>query len=141
MTHNKSTFRSPKEYDPKCADQTDSIDVFSLGNVFFFLLSDGEKPYYQLRGPKNFPEAVGRIGRGVWPELPGPEEYYYDDSEDDGDEEVEASFRAGRTDHPAYQALVEVMHKCWAYDSEKRPTSLEVVVMLEDAVRRIEDIM
>ena len=111
-----------------CADQTDAIDVFSLGGVFFFLLSDGEKPYFHV---PSFDKAVQRILKGKLPRLPTIEEY-----EDDYGEDV-IPFVKERAKHPAFLALKEVMVKCWALKPKDRPSSLEVVQMLEEKQREL----
>lgn len=89
--HKGSLYRSPEEY-MKCADQSDTVDVFSLGGVFFYLLSDGEKPWYYIR---NYDEAVEQILKGKKPRLPKIEEYssYGDD--------VVTKLRE-RSNHPAF---------------------------------------
>ena len=118
--HKGSTYRAPEEY-MDCAPQADTIDVFSLGGVFYYLLADGEKPWYHLRSYK---EITGNILKGEKPRLPSLEEY------SDYDEDI-ISHVTKRSKHPAYLALKEIMLKCWAFKPEDRPSSFEVVQMLE----------
>jgi len=123
VKHKGSLYRSPEEY-RDCADQDEKIDVFSLGGVFFFLLSDGMKPYYDS---SSYESAVKKILKGKLPHLPKLEEY---------ENEVAEQVRE-RSHHPAYRALKEVMLKCWAYEPRNRPSSLEVVRLLEQELRKV----
>ncbi len=107
-----------------------SIDVFSLGGVFFFLLSNGLKPYFQ----SSFDDAVSDILGGRLPELPDDsdyKEYLYYSSE-------KVDFAIKRSEHPLYIALQDVMKQCWSFKPEDRPTSLEVVQMLEEKLLKYE---
>ena len=45
------------------------------------------------------------------------------------DEQID--FLINRKKHPLFVALQDVMKKCWSFDPGDRPTSLEVVQMLE----------
>jgi len=121
VKHKGSLYRSPEEY-MKCADQTDGIDVFSLGGIFYYILSDGQKPWYYIR---SYDEGVKLILNGEQPRLPNVEEY-----KRDGERSV-AQVKE-RSKHPAFIALKEVMSKCWAFKPKDRPSSLQVVQMLED---------
>jgi len=96
-----------------CIDVNERIDTFALGGIFFFLLSDGEPPFYNKR---TFGDL---IKEGEMPSVP-----------------KEAADRSG--DHPAYDALSEMVVRCRALRIEDRPSSLEVVRMLEDKLRQIE---
>jgi len=96
-----------------CMDVNERIDTFALGGIFFFLLSDGEAPFYNTR---NF----GDLIKGG--EMPGVPK--------------EAAVASG--DHPAFEVLSEMVVRCRALRIEDRPSSLEVVRMLEDKLRMIE---
>ena len=124
--HKGSLYRSPEEY-MKCADQSDLIDVFALGGVFYYLLSDGEKPWYYVR---SYDEGVERWLNGEKPRLPKTKKYQ-------GYGERVFSIVQTRSKHPAFLAVKEVMVKCWALKPEHRPSSLQVVQMLEDKWRRM----
>ena len=120
VKHKGSTYRSPEEY-MDCADQKDSIDVFSLGGVFFHILSDGLAPYYEL---SEFDSSVKRILKGKLPQLP-PTDHYKKFGEDAVD------FIKKRANHPAYKALQKIMHDCWKFDPNDRPSSLDVLKIFE----------
>ncbi|KAL7547455.1 hypothetical protein ACHAWF_010752 [Thalassiosira exigua] len=92
-----------------CVDQNELVDTFSLGDVFFFLLTNGGVPYSEIRSYEKL------IKAGKLPKIP-----------DDLD-----------LDHPAYDALKEVMAKCMALLLNDRPSSLEVVRMLEDKMQLV----
>merc|ERR1712194_330209 len=116
----------------KCADQSDRIDVFALGGVFYFLLSDGEKPWYYIR---SYDEGVKRWLNGEKPRLPKPDEYQDCGKRDCG--ELVRAFVEERAKHPAFLAVKKVMTKCWALKPEERPSSLQVVHMLEEKWREM----
>jgi len=96
-----------------CIDVNERIDTFALGGIFFFLLSDGEAPFYNTR------QFGDHIKEGELPPVPR-----------------EAVDAAG--DHPAYEALSEMVVRCRALRIEDRPSSLEVVRMLEEKLEKIE---
>lgn len=129
--HKGSTYRSPEEY-IDCADQSAAIDVFSLGSVFFFLLSNGLKPYFEY---SSYHQAVKDILLDKMPELPDASDYkeylYFNDKE--------ADFAMKRSKHPLFIALQDIMKKCRSFKPEDRPTSLEVVQMLEERLQRISE--
>jgi hypothetical protein len=93
-----------------CIDVNEKIDTFALGGIFFFLLSDGEAPFYNVR------HYGDNIKDGKLPPVP----------------------RSAVNDHPAFEALSEMVVRCRALRIEDRPSSLEVVRMLEDKLRKIE---
>jgi serine/threonine protein kinase len=120
IKHKGSTYRSPEEY-MDCADQNDAIDIYSLGGVFFFLLSDGLDPYYQI---STMDSVVEKVIAGQLPRLPPLQEY-----EEFGVKTVAAVKE--RANHPAFLALQRIMMQCWSYKPEERPSSLEVLNMFE----------
>ena len=137
IRHKGSTYRSPEEY-MDCADQADTIDVYALGGVFYYLLSDGRRPWYYV---DDYETAVKRILGGETSQLPDDLLLLAEGGGDrDGggiarggkEREEEAARRRERSTHPAFVALREVMMKCWEYKPEDRPSSLRVVQMLED---------
>lgn len=93
-----------------CTDVNEKVDTFTLGGVFFFLLSDGETPFEDTRHFGDF------IKEGQMPSLP----------------------KSAVSDHPAFDALSEMVARCRALRIEDRPSSLEVVNMLEEKLRKIE---
>ena len=135
IKHRASTYRSPEEY-MDCADQSYTIDVYALGGVFYYLLSDGRRPWYYV---EDYDLAVERILGGEKSSLPNeiPEEEEEEELGEGviaGDEEfeVDAPSRRERSRHPALAALREIMMKCWEFKPEDRPSSLQVVQMLEE---------
>ena len=93
-----------------CIDVNEKVDTFTLGGVFFFLLSDGETPFGDTRYFGDF------IKEGKLPSLP----------------------KSAVSDHPAFDALSEMAARCRALRIEDRPSSLEVVNILEEKLRKIE---
>ncbi|KAL3807246.1 hypothetical protein ACHAXA_007979 [Cyclostephanos tholiformis] len=132
QAHLGSTYRSPEEY-MDCADQLDTIDVYALGGVFYYLLSGGRRPWYYV---EDYDLAIERILGGEKSALPDDilDEEKLDEGAITGVEEFEvnAPSRRERSRHPALVALREVMMKCWEFKPEDRPSSLQVVQMLEE---------
>eukprot|EP00804_Cyclotella_cryptica_P030664 CCRYP_018627-RA/>CCRYP_018627-RA protein AED:0.28 eAED:0.28 QI:0/-1/0/1/-1/1/1/0/472 len=120
IKHKGSTYRSPEEY-LECADQNDAIDIFSLGGVLFYLLSDGLEPYHEI---STFDSVVKKVLAGQLPRLPPLQKY-----EKFGVKT--AAFVEKRANHPAFLALRQIMLQCWAYKPQDRPSSLEVLNMFE----------
>lgn len=95
--------------------------MFSLGGVFYYLLSDGRRPWYYISG---YEKGVKKWLNKEKPRLPKLDEY-----EKYGDKVVD--FMSLRAKHTAFVALKEVMYKCFEYEPKDRPSSFEVVQMLE----------
>ena len=158
VKHNGSTYRSPEEY-RDCADQDDKIDVYALGGVIYFIVTGGKRPWHYV----SFKYATSRILDGDTSMYPGDKGY--DDKyvgkrrgRDDDDDQSGGkgsggggkgrggkrdrpdvggdAVSDGRLDHPAVRALREVVAKCWTYRPEDRPSSLDVVKMLEDGLEK-----
>lgn len=125
IKHKGSTYRSPEEYQ-KCADQKDSIDVFSIGGVFYYLLSDGSDPYYY----RKFDSAVKQIIAGKLPPLPPLQNY-----EKRGAETV--AFVEKRNKHPAFIALQEIMLRCWSFNPDDRPSSFGLLKMFDSKRKEV----
>ena len=101
-------YHSPERFQG-CVDQDEGIDSFSLGSVFFYLLTNGFHPHYESR---NYYKPI---------------------------KEAQPLHIPKRLDldHPAYDALMDVMKKCMTLELKDRPTSLEVVHMLEEKMKQI----
>lgn len=107
-------YHSPEKfYD--CADQNDRVDTFSLGGVFYYLLSGGKDPYYYNRGQK------------------------YDISIRNGDLPLIAlhKFEGSVTSHPAFIALKNIMYDCMAFKLNERPSVSDVVQVLEKEIEKL----
>jgi len=96
-----------------CVDQDERIDTFSLGSVFFYLLTNGFHPHYDVH---SYDKA---IKTAKVPHVPNRLDL----------------------DHPAYDALREVMERCMVLELRDRPSTYEVVKMLEKKLSRIEIIL
>ncbi|KAL7535462.1 hypothetical protein ACHAWF_005175 [Thalassiosira exigua] len=97
-------FRSPEENID--GPLTEKIDVFSLGNVFYQLLT----------------------GRWVWE---GYDSEEYSENIIDG---MTMPIPAAYNGQQASEYLVRAIKACWTYDPEQRPTVFELVSFLEGAV-------
>ncbi len=61
--HKISLYQCPKEY-MECANQLDAIEVHFLVGILYYVMSDGEKPWYYA---ENYRKVVDRILRGERP--------------------------------------------------------------------------
>lgn len=123
----KATFyRSPEEY-KKCTDRSAASDVHSLGNILYYILSNGLRPFYQFNRETNSIAINDYILKGKFPKLPTPLDYKH--YKNFTDEQID--FVTRRQEHPLLVVVRDVMKGCWSFDAKDRPTSLEVVQMLE----------
>ena len=97
-------FRAPEENVD--APLTEKIDVFSLGNVFYSVLTG-----IMVFVNRSSSEAHQRIVDGITEPIA---DIYYES--------------------PSSAALAEAIEMCWTYDVEERPTIFEIVQFLEKAV-------
>jgi serine/threonine protein kinase len=109
-THKGSTSRAPEEYTDD-APQTDKIDVFSMGAVFYYILT-GYAPFNDV----SFKRAIKKITSGIQPPLP---------------KSIQNS-----TD-PSIVAIVDSMNKCRQFHAKDRPSSREVAKELTEAYDKI----
>ena len=101
-------YRAPEENID--APLTEKIDVFSLGNVLYYILTGT-----MVHSDRESSEAVQRIVDGITE--PIADTYY---------------------EEPSTAALAEAIQMCWTYLPEKRPTIFELVQFLEDAKEKRE---
>jgi hypothetical protein len=108
-------WRSPEEY--KDEPLTEAIDVWSLGNNFYGLLT-GLSPFYELDNEtgKHTKKTRKRVVKGETPFI--DPRYYLQQS-------------------PEERALVEVIKRCFEYAPEDRPTIFEIVDDLRQAVSEL----
>ena len=117
--------------DNACIGQDNKIDVWALGNVFYYLLSDGRMPFYYIN---EFNKKMKLILGGAKSKLPDnvlPPPGKDTEVVDAEERRMISCRREEQSRHPAYAALREVMMECWEYKPEDRPLSLWVVQMLE----------
>jgi len=104
-------YRSPEEYNNKALDE--KVDIFSFGNNIYALLT------------------------GLWP-------FYDTNSNDEVQEKIrngELPFVDPRFQQQSYgeKKLVEILQRCWIYDPSKRADIFEIVQLLQDTLRNIEN--
>jgi hypothetical protein len=109
--HKSSTSRSPEEYTKKGA-QTDKVDVFSMGSVFYYILT-GHAPFEKLE----WETAIQKIKSGVEPPLPR---------------------NIRNSTDPSIVAVVEAMRKCRQFSAQDRANSMQISTLLSDALEKIE---
>jgi len=95
---NPGKFRAPEEYAYEV--ETEKIDVYSMGNVFYAILS-GMMPFEGLKQDK----AKKQVMEGKRPKIPS---------------EVEES------DDIAIQAILLATKECWRQDPKDRPSATEI---------------
>lgn len=123
----KATFyRSPEEY-KECTDRSAASDVHSLGNILYYILSNGLRPFYQFNRETNSIAINDYILKGKLPKLPTPLDYKQ--YKNFTDEQID--FVMKRQEHPLLVVVRDVMKGCWSFDAKDRPTSLDVLQMLE----------
>ena len=106
---NPGKFRSPEEYAYEV--ETEMIDVYSMGNVFYAILS-GLMPFEGMKQEN----AQKRVMDGKRPKFPS---------------EVLES------DDLAIKGIVAAAKKCWAHDPEERPPATEIRDELKTLMERI----
>mmetsp|Transcript_21549 Transcript_21549/g.46870 ORF Transcript_21549/g.46870 Transcript_21549/m.46870 type:complete len:624 (+) Transcript_21549:183-2054(+) len=92
------------------APLTEKIDVYSLGNVFYTILTG-----LLVNRKYNTPKAHWRITHGKT-------------------EEFDVDYFVSRS--PAEMALVEVIQWCWTFKVEERPSVFQIVEYLEDEIKK-----
>jgi len=98
------SLRAPEENTD--APLTEKIDVYSLGNVFYALLT----------------------GTVVW------EKYGYDERTHNIVEGIQLPIPAFYNESPSSRLLVRAIEACWTYEVEERPSVFDLVELLEQAV-------
>ena len=98
VQNNPAKNRSPEEY--AYTVETEKIDIYSMGNIFYTILTDQE-PWEEVSEKK----AQAAVVKGVRPEVP----QIIEDSSD-----------------PVDKAIRNVMYKCWKHKANDRPRAREV---------------
>eukprot|EP00978_Attheya_sp_CCMP212_P016408 scaffold42990_cov56-Attheya_sp.AAC.5 len=101
--------RSPEEY--LYVEETEKVDIYSLGNIFYFLLV-GERVYSELHNE----EVYDLVKRGERAPIPS---------------------KFTTSDDPVYKAIIKAIKMCWIQDPEDRATSKEVAKYLTAASNAI----
>jgi serine/threonine protein kinase len=105
-----SQWRSPEEYN--YADQTEKGDVWSMGNVLFFLLT-GEVPNETM----DYSDAIKYVARGGKPKV--------------------TDKTIANTSDPYTLALMAATKACHVADPKHRPGAKEIAEMMEKAMQEI----
>lgn len=103
-------WRAPEEYSYK--PETEKIDVWSLGNVLYYLLTRRE-PFDKY----NDDEIPVHVMEGNVPDI------------------KDATIL--NSTHPFDMTLLKVVKMCWEYDPEKRPSSRQVASILQEALNKL----
>ncbi len=105
-------FRAPEEY--KMEEQTEKIDVYSLGNAIFSILT-GLYPFNDME----MKDAQKRVVDGETPSI--PLEYV-------------------KSNHPIDKALVQAIQMCWVYDWRDRAKASEVRNLLINVWKSVQNL-
>ena len=106
---NPGKFRAPEEYNYD--EEDEMIDVYSMGNVFYTILS-GEMPFEGQKESK----AQKKVMDGIRPNIP---------SEVLEDDDV------------AIKALVSATKQCWAQEPNDRPKASSIAKELKEVLNRV----
>eukprot|EP00934_Nitzschia_sp_Nitz4_P007369 Nitzschia sp. Nitz4//scaffold21_size171442//96770//98158//NITZ4_002172-RA/size171442-processed-gene-0.19-mRNA-1//1//CDS//3329542444//7359//frame0 len=106
---NGGNWRAPEEYDYKL--ETEKVDVYSLGNVLYFLLTRGE-PWDGYRSKQLYPKVI----RGERPIIP---------------EHLKES------DHPFNRFMIEAIQMAWTHKMKERPAALRVAEKLREGLQEL----
>mmetsp|Transcript_2940 Transcript_2940/g.6362 ORF Transcript_2940/g.6362 Transcript_2940/m.6362 type:complete len:707 (+) Transcript_2940:105-2225(+) len=107
---NPGKFRAPEEY--AFEEENEMIDVYSMGNIFYALLS-GEMPFEGQKESK----AQKKVVDGIRPRIPS---------------------KVLESDDIAIRALVAATKKCWAQKPGDRPSAASIRDELKGIMDRIE---
>lgn len=105
-------WRSPEEY--LLEPETEKIDVFSLGNVLYFLLT-GKEPFDKMTAP----EAIKLIKKGKRLSVP---------------KEIRSSTHLFDT------TVLKALDMCYVYDHKKRSSAREVADLFHQAIGELESL-
>ena len=109
--NNPGKLRAPEEY--RYEPETEKVDVFSLGYIFYMLLQTDE-PFSDIEESK---KAQALILKGIRPSI-------YED--------------VWNSDDPAIQAIKTAMIMCHEHDPKKRATARQVEAYLKQKLEEIE---
>uniref|UniRef100_A0A7S2E337 Protein kinase domain-containing protein n=1 Tax=Helicotheca tamesis TaxID=374047 RepID=A0A7S2E337_9STRA len=107
--NNPGKFRAPEEYAYEIQDE--KIDIYSMGNIFYTLLTDSW-PFDKTKEK----EAQEKIMDGVRPFIP---------------------LKFKNSENPADQALIKAAQMCWAEEPEERATAIEARDFLISELNKI----
>ena len=103
MKSNKGKFRSPEEY--LYIGETEAVDTYSMGNIFFVLLT-GTYPFPE----KSKKEVKKAVANGERPKF---------------------SERLLNNPDPNERALIDAARMCWVQDPKERASAREVQLFLQ----------
>jgi len=102
-------FRSPEEY--RYEIQTEKVDIYSMGNIFYVLLTN-KKPFENVETK----ETQMKVAHGELPFI-SPEQKQSKD--------------------PSDIALMKAIEMCWRFVPQGRSSAREVAIFLDEAIETI----
>ena len=107
---NGGIWRSPEEYNYE--EETEKVDVYSLGNVLYFMLTRQE-PWNEIHSSR---EVYGLVKKGQRPEIP---------------QEILQS------NHPFDRYMIQALDMCYTHKKGERPSALEVANKLLEGIKEL----
>ena len=107
--NNPGTFRSPEEY--AYEPQTEKVDVYSLGNIFYGILT-GEWPFHHESSEK---KAQKRLIAGERPSI---------------------ADKHRNSSDPFDQAMIKAIEMCWIQKPEERANARQVQKFIKEVLRQ-----
>jgi len=107
ISNNGGIYRSPEEYEYK--EETEKVDVYSMGNVFYLMLTGNEVFYDDTSSRVDSDKVKDDVMKGSRPKIARA---ILDDTS------------------PAISAIVEAIRMCWTHDAIERPTARDIEKLL-----------
>ena len=94
-------WQAPEQY-TEAAELSEKSDVYSLGNVLYYLLTEGTKPFHGMEGEAAF----RHVSHGHRPRITNP--------------------KILNSTHPFHVNIMQAIQMCWVHDPHERPDARKV---------------
>lgn len=120
---NEGPWRSPEEYN--YGNQTEKGDIWSLGNMLYFLISGGNAPFAMSSLDED--EMMDVVKQGGHPDI---EEFRHDNDSNNNNNNTTTTLKS-KDDALFFQIMKDAMMACYVLDPVKRPGADKIVAILE----------